>query len=300
VLCGRAAFRRRGTTCGDPGICGQGCPLPPPPEIQWCANRLAECQDGTADEQCQPVAIIKNTAGGITPAECDCVGDECRSMSIIGDAVGWTIRCDNQCDDPALICVIHRNGFATNMTSIHSTQFGATDKITCDCADPPLLGSCCYFDQATGAWNCQDPISSADCEKLGGVFHPGQNCTGSMGCCLPDGTCQNMDPLCCEDAGGVTLPAGAICTGQTEACCDPVTGVCTDEERVCCQLHGGIPQGAGTNCGMLGVCGGDVCPLAPGEWGQWCNNFQTTDCLNGTDTGVLAGGGARTRRPGSH
>jgi len=274
-----------GTSCGTPGICGQVCDLPPPPEQPWCANRQPiDCQDGAAGELCKPIEVFTTPVGALKMGECDCVTDECRSLSIIGDAAGWTIRCDNQCTDPADACVIHVDGFATTMTSIHTSMIGPYKKITCDCAHAPLLGACCYYDAAAAAWNCQDGITSADCDALGGVFHPGQNCTGMMGCCLPDGTCQNMDPLCCEDAGGITLPAGAICTGVTEACCNPLTNTCTDEERACCMAHGGIPQGVGTNCAMPGICGGDICPLAQGSFGTWCNNFQTTDCVNGKDT----------------
>jgi hypothetical protein len=70
-----------------------------------------------------------------------------------------------------------------------------------------------------------------------------------QGCCLPDGTCIEIDPLCCEEAGGT--PTGGSCT--TEGCCFP-DNTCQDLDPECCVLEGGTPQGEGSACNGIEAC----------------------------------------------
>ncbi|RME37392.1 MAG: hypothetical protein D6788_09555, partial [Planctomycetota bacterium] len=80
-------------------------------------------------------------------------------------------------------------------------------------------------------------------------------------CCLPDGTCQMMEPLACQQAQGVPRGPGSDCASvrcplPAEACCLP-DGSCTELPPSQCQERGGAPQGAGTSCART------VCPLPP-------------------------------------
>ncbi len=68
------------------------------------------------------------------------------------------------------------------------------------------------------------------------------------GCCLSDGVCVNVDPTDCVIMGGT--PQGALCTGETEACCFVAdgSGTCLDVDPLCCDDLGGVAQGAGSFC----------------------------------------------------
>ena len=44
----------------------------------------------------------------------------------------------------------------------------------------------------------------------------GSQCTAPEGCCFPDGSCANIDPLCCEAEGGDPQGAGSVCLGDTD------------------------------------------------------------------------------------
>ncbi|MCK4658999.1 MAG: hypothetical protein KAV82_05705 [Phycisphaerae bacterium] len=88
-----------------------------------------------------------------------------------------------------------------------------------------------------------------------------------IACCFPDGSCLDVDPICCDDLGGVPGYV-ANCLGdlntngiddaceepqEREACCLP-DGQCVDETPDNCIALGGTPQGAGTACTMLEGC----------------------------------------------
>ena len=273
---------------GDKLICDcdppddQLCPIPA--GQNWCNNlQPIDCKDDGTGGNCEPTMVYGGTAaGGFSVRHCDCVGDDCRKLSIEPDAAGATIRCIHECPDPATErCVIHLDGAATTMTSIHTSQ-APGQNITCDC-EPVVVetGACCYRNSATLAYDCIDGVTQADCDNLMGSFQAGASCTGNiLPCCLPNGLCEPMDVLCCMQQQGDPITTGVPCGGASEACCDPNTGACTDEDPACCQNHGGIPQGAGTNCGMPGICGGgDLCDLHAGE--NICVPRQATDCQDG-------------------
>jgi hypothetical protein len=51
---------------------------------------------------------------------------------------------------------------------------------------------------------------------MGGVpFGPGSICTQPQACCLPDGGCADLDPLCCRELGGMPI-AGTMCLGDLD------------------------------------------------------------------------------------
>lgn len=89
-------------------------------------------------------------------------------------------------------------------------------------------------------------------------------------CCLPDGSCVDIDgdtpQGTCEDIeGGVWQGFDTACvfldcpgTLPTEACCFD-DGSCTDEAAVRCLIRGGVPQGAGTQCGPFSCLDASIC-----------------------------------------
>ncbi|MHC5109612.1 MAG: DUF7901 domain-containing protein, partial [Planctomycetota bacterium] len=92
-----------------------------------------------------------------------------------------------------------------------------------------------------------------NCLVNGGIPQgPGTTCTQPEACCLPDGTCADVDPLCCDDLGGIPQGPGTFCT-QPEACCLP-DGSCVDVDPLCCDDLGGVPQGPGTVCTAPEAC----------------------------------------------
>ncbi|MGB2985638.1 MAG: DUF4114 domain-containing protein, partial [Phycisphaerae bacterium] len=95
-----------------------------------------------------------------------------------------------------------------------------------------------------------DPLC---CEDQGGVSQgAGSVCTAPEACCLSDGTCEMLDPLCCVLDDGEPQGPGAQCTAE-EACCLP-TGDCIMRDPLCCDDLGGTPQGPGTVCTESEAC----------------------------------------------
>jgi len=151
----------------------------------------------------------------------------------------------------------------------------------CTC-NPPALGACCRQDGT-----CVQTLPS-QCVAPD-VFHGGP-CLPPQPCCLPGVGCIDLDPLCCEDQGGVVQPAGSTCSAAPEACCivDPTGALtCTNIDPLCCDELGGTAQGAGTLCGtdangnmIDDACEPDpsgVCPLPFPN--ALCAGLQDTQCI---------------------
>lgn len=72
-------------------------------------------------------------------------------------------------------------------------------------------GACC--DNATG--ECIPVADQAACDLVAGSYQgDGTECTAPKACCLPDGSCANLDPLCCVDQGGISNDTGT-CLGDS-------------------------------------------------------------------------------------
>jgi hypothetical protein len=74
-------------------------------------------------------------------------------------------------------------------------------------------------------------VNPIDCHILGGVVQ-GEPCAYVLiACCMPDGSCIEVDPVCCDDMGGVPSPTGQpACLGDvngngTDDACEPDTVV---------------------------------------------------------------------------
>lgn len=143
------------------------------------------------------------------------------------------------CDNCIEVKVLNSGGPPTGMDIAATIK--ADDGLCC--TDRPL--SCCTIDGfcidlAPGTLTCPD----------GGTPFQGP-CGTPQACCLPDGSCQMIDPRCCEQRGGHVMPAGTTCGGQPQACCIDQAGVapCLFIDPLCCvQIYNGIPKGPGSDC----------------------------------------------------
>ncbi|NOS99274.1 MAG: hypothetical protein HOP29_01450 [Phycisphaerales bacterium] len=142
-------------------------------------------------------------------------------------------------------------------------------------------GKCC-----DAAGNCSIEFS----ECCNGTFIAGALTPCTPQPCCVNGVCSNLDPDCCAMIPGASVqPAGSMCGAATEACCIPNPGGgCLNMDPLCCDEAGGTPQGAGSTClGDLNPMNGtddaceppnSVCPLLPAPPVSPCANLQTQDC----------------------
>jgi|GEM_PF-2957264 len=108
-------------------------------------------------------------------------------------------------------------------------------------------------------------------------------------CCMPDGTCVDIDAMTCTGMGGTPQGPGTICmnvvctTTPPEACCDPTNGTCSMELPNQCILNGDVPAGPGTVC--LGDTNGDgIDDICEGGTLKW---YHEPD-INDTGIDVMA------------
>jgi len=271
--------------CCEPNAAATACePVICPDPTQKCVPTEQDCQCAFGctstgdpclfDSDCPIAGDTCDAMGCVcTVFDCECRSPDpaCQAVEVFG--VYPPIQCVNDCPSPDLVCV---------RTGIDTDGDGIDDKWRCDC-DPinDPTGVCCEPNGlcfVTTAAQCPVPPNAG--------FHPGATCTGQVSCCLPDGTCANLEPVCCQDLGGKTI-FGALCSGTTESCCF-ADGSCQDLDPVCCQNQGGTPGGVGSACAnadvnMNGIddaceqmC--DVDPVGPGCIGS-CPNPAVTDCV---------------------
>ncbi|NOX58276.1 MAG: hypothetical protein GXP29_05380, partial [Planctomycetes bacterium] len=222
------------------------CPLPSGDIIPLCQpNQLVDCSNPTTTaDECLPTVISIAADGTLLGEKCECAiaGEECGPVKVIDTAVGAELSCEAQCPDPMTQnCLIHRNGVSTGNQSILASSVAAGDAITCECA-PDATGACCIPLNVNFSI-CQDGLTDAQCSALSGSFHDNQSCLGFVACCMPDGTCQTMDALCCQAEGGTAQPAGSDCT-QANMCNPPLcpmppnNSLCADLQATDCQDAG--------------------------------------------------------------
>jgi hypothetical protein len=99
-----------------------------------------------------------------------------------------------------------------------------------------------------------DPLC---CDELGGVLQPaGSVCSPAPhpGCCLPGGACVDVDPICCDELGGFVAPAPCAanpCPPPTGACCLS-DGSCLILTQADCEfVFHGVYRGDGTTCAQV-------------------------------------------------
>jgi len=99
---------------------------------------------------------------------------------------------------------------------------------------------------------CGDNVLDTGEECDDGNLEEGDGCTaecafGALGCCS-NAECSNLLPVDCISMGGT--PQGGICSTE-EACCMP-NGRCAMLDPLCCDEEGGIASGAGSFCRPFG------------------------------------------------
>ncbi|MHC4698788.1 MAG: hypothetical protein ACYTFA_18830, partial [Planctomycetota bacterium] len=104
---------------------------------------------------------------------------------------------------------------------------------------PEPIGACCFG----GVYASCVVTTQADCEQnlLGHFQGAGTTCSSTQACCDPGtGECIDADALCCvNELAGVPDPSGATCTAA-EACCFP-DDTCQMLDPLCCDDLGGVP-----------------------------------------------------------
>jgi hypothetical protein len=119
------------------------------------------------------------------------------------------------------------------------------------CGGSPPSGACC------DASACTDDVQVQDCN---GRFASGESCAtavfdppcGQASCCLPDGSCNDLDETACDDAGGYrdeTTSCGDVGFACPHVGCIGASGSCTLEH---------VTPG----CSITACCG-EVCAIDP-------------------------------------
>ncbi|MEK6674788.1 MAG: hypothetical protein AABZ47_03940 [Planctomycetota bacterium] len=148
-----------------------------------------------------------------------------------------------------------------------------TFTITCQGAPCPCEEACCLPD---GSCQMMNPMQ---CVAVGGQpLGPGSSCLPNEACCLPFFQCQDMEPNCCAARGGTPGGPGTACSGPEECCF--ANGNNQIQDPVCCLAAGGNPQGPGTGQVSLAPT---ACCLPDGSC-QFINPYCCDD-IGGTDMG---------------
>ena len=104
---------------------------------------------------------------------------------------------------------------------------GGLIEYCCDCV-PVDVDGCCLEDGT-----CIN-VPADQCE---GIVQA-TLCSGTLeACCMPEGICRDLDPICCDDIGGTPGGPGSACEFITVACC--FDGICRDVDPACCEVLGG-------------------------------------------------------------
>ncbi|MCG8406284.1 MAG: hypothetical protein MI923_13890 [Phycisphaerales bacterium] len=187
-------------------------------------------------------------------------------------------------DDFAVVVIVSNSylmceeGSCAEKTYVVEGQFAngdpvvacAGDSITLmpggDCPQAQFVNACCM-----GDGSCQALLPS-DCANMGGTpLAALTECQGdgdmngsddscddpdsaapTLACCFGDGSCQDMIPIDCSNAGGTPQGLGETCVTATcpmlGACCFP-NSTCQTLFDAICASAGGVFQGNGTICG---------------------------------------------------
>lgn len=180
----------------------------------------------------------------------------------------------------------------------NTTAFCNAGGVCCEVSNP--LQVCCLLVAGEGSCTSQG---------LGSM------CLGNQACCKTDGSCVDVDRICCDDVGGVAQGSGTSCAqnacpGGTVACCLPAG--CQNLSAGQCASLGGSSGGAGSACeGVQSCCDAiaesctDVdaacCTGTAGGAGSACNE---ACCLPGdscedADPACCAELGGVSRGPGT-
>lgn len=235
-----------------------------PAFVSWTPN--ADCSLGCDNTPRGACCVPFNVPGVahceyLTAAECESIGGDYHGDGTVCDPATPCPPLGRCCFVgiifPPFLCDVTTEAECANYIG----SFWA-EGLICDNPCDGGVGSCCFdIDDGPLAYDtCVDGLSEQACISGGGVFDRGGVCT-LVGCCLPNGGCQDADPECCVASGGEPAVNGercltAICIAHpTGACCfeGPLPN-CIVMTAAACEEAGGSYRGDGTNCGVTGFC----------------------------------------------
>ena len=104
-------------------------------------------------------------------------------------------------------------------------------------------GACCY---PFGGGRCGEGPEYL-CEIHGGTYQgDGTECQGKEACCLPDGTCSELDAICCEEEGGIPQGPNSRCDTDGDGIDDICEPIC-DPPQIQCVPDFPCPGGLGSS-----------------------------------------------------
>ncbi len=263
--------------------------------LSSCGNGVVdpveECDDAGESAQCDTDCTVAECGDGtlnVTAGEeCDdgnvdntdaCV-DECVNAACSDGHVWLAVE---ECDDGNAIggdgcssnCVLEGACCRASGTCVVATEevcvVAPGGAFQGDTTVCEPLEACCLPDNT-----CQD-LEPTCCAKLGGdPKGPGTVCMGIAACHFPDQACVDIDRRCCLNQGGTPKP-GEFC-GGVAACCLP-DDTCEEVDALVCVQKDGLPQGTGSVCEQLQAC----C------LGNTCEDLEPNCCLKngGSPTGA--------------
>ena len=132
-------------------------------------------------------------------------------------------------------------------TGSHEAFISADDTDGNGIPDVCEMGACCH-DPAP--YSCTEELQK-NCVSPDIPQGPNTECTGLQACCLVDGTCTDVDPICCDEmpppsGGGVPQGGGTVCLdpSEFELCCMPDGSQLTIDPRCCVEIGGVVIAGA--------------------------------------------------------
>jgi hypothetical protein len=204
--------------------------------------------DGTLTTTCAGVTVASNVPGG---------GSATNELNFVFTPA-LTLPPNSSCDVRFFIKILSLGVDGTPSIIEEAAKFiGSCDNGLVGDAGGTVAFAvsqpCCLPDGTCELLPCSGVPGS--CEDLGGTCEPIDTaCTEPEACCFPDGTCLMMDPLCCEEQGGIPEGPGSVCGGAPEACCLP-DNTCITVDPLCCTLQfGGTPEGPGSVCTEPQAC----------------------------------------------
>ncbi len=251
-----------------------------------------DCVVGPAACVCQP-AVGKCCLPDGTCAQLDALSCAAQMGLYAGDGTmcdpATFVPCclpNGTCADLDPVCCLNAGGALAPGPCAGDNDGDGRDDV---CATPPV-GACCAINVATAVGGCIITNSST-CAAIGGSYQgDGSVCNAPQPCCLPDGSCRDLDPVCCQDANGVTTSFCANSDSNpmngVDDACEPVVGACCEPNGPCilttsagCAAISGTYQGDGTACNSAVAC----CTAAG------CQNLDPVCCgaLNPPGTSTL-------------
>lgn len=202
--------------------------------------------------------------------------------------------------------IIRQGATGEPFWEVEAASIGEVRNLTIE-VDATPTEACCNVLAGT----CEDATPD-ECFALGGEPQgSGSQCEQPVGCCLSDGSCTVVAPVCCDDHQSLDNPGPPRNCGIVgpQPCCFS-DGTCQVMWEFCCTEFGGTRPSDVFSCagdadsdGLDGVCG-DTCPedplkTLPGECGCGVPDTDSdkdgiADCLESDVIPSLSGWGLVT------